>query len=667
MKNRFRDGAVGGGYRDLNVNVRFDGLICEVQIHVRAFYVLKAGAHPCYVLCRSLGLVGNAAEEAEAVAVRSVGTMTPDMLPLNLRLVLIALRWLVACDAAAFAVGYPYSMVRNDQLMPSEPMAFKIVLSAALGLPYSTVCFLVSRDLMRSMPSRAWACGVVVCGCSLSFFFAFMTGGDSFAMFVGIAVVWLLHVGAASVSLRLGRDRVRPRSRIAMLYDRFLGIDGSLFVVKVLSMQFFTVALQAPAKLPELGAAAWMTGAATRTQLFFQPALVPLFWVFLTALVVNSVFPALLLRSKSRRVQRDAVAAFDAVLDLVYFKTFMFATYFSGAYATQLPVTSYAYVACFWPLLHIFSVARSLESTAMRRRVREEAAEAAEVAAGRRNSRRPSITKALRRFSQHLSAKTGIDDAAESRLPLWAAVTYVVLSLGIVAVVLFTQCGTDRYPFGDWDHPCRPCKCDGNGVLVSCDVPAGLKVNSLILDNMMITDVKPGAFRNLEFAHTLGLSRNFITTLSEGMFVGLPFLLNLQLEESNITKIEPGAFEPLAGLERLNLRINRLTAGRSAIFSGLKSLRLLSLDSNGMRAVDADVFDDAPNLEVLWVAGNFLNCTEIIATTEDVGTNNNAGAVQCVDVGSCDYTDKHFNTIGDDICSDRYDTAECAWDGGDCS
>ena len=37
-----------GGYRDININVRFDGIICEVQMHTAGHYVLKKELHPSY-------------------------------------------------------------------------------------------------------------------------------------------------------------------------------------------------------------------------------------------------------------------------------------------------------------------------------------------------------------------------------------------------------------------------------------------------------------------------------------------------------------------------------------------------------------------------------------------------------------------------------------------
>jgi hypothetical protein len=59
VKNRYRGPPMPGGYRDVNANVLFEGVICEVQIHTAGHYVLKKELHPSYKLCRSVGLVGD--------------------------------------------------------------------------------------------------------------------------------------------------------------------------------------------------------------------------------------------------------------------------------------------------------------------------------------------------------------------------------------------------------------------------------------------------------------------------------------------------------------------------------------------------------------------------------------------------------------------------------
>ena len=60
--------------------------------------------------------------------------------------------------------------------------------------------------------------------------------------------------------------------------------------------------------------AASMTGAIAPLLENFDPWLVPLYWLFLSALLCNCLYPSWLLRSQSALVQRDAAAACDGVL-----------------------------------------------------------------------------------------------------------------------------------------------------------------------------------------------------------------------------------------------------------------------------------------------------------------------------------------------------------------
>ena len=65
--------------------------------------------------------------------------------------------------------------------------------------------------------------------------------------------------------------------------------------------------------------AASMPGAMTAHFAFLDPLLVPLYWLFLSALVYNCLYPSVLLRSQSAHTQRDAAAVCDAGLDATYF------------------------------------------------------------------------------------------------------------------------------------------------------------------------------------------------------------------------------------------------------------------------------------------------------------------------------------------------------------
>ena len=61
-KNRFRGEPLTGGYRDININIIFEGFVCEVQIHSIVHFKLKKRIHPLYKLCRLFGLIGDSDE-----------------------------------------------------------------------------------------------------------------------------------------------------------------------------------------------------------------------------------------------------------------------------------------------------------------------------------------------------------------------------------------------------------------------------------------------------------------------------------------------------------------------------------------------------------------------------------------------------------------------------
>ena len=668
---------MGGGYRDLNINIEFEGLVCEIQIHIREFFDLKAGAHPCYERCRYLGLVGELPETESGGDNDGFVRVTDTKMPTGIRVTLIFMRWFVGSFSAGCATAYIPFMHYYEMILPSErELWFRIVLSFALVTVPSIISFLTTRDMLRGLSHRqavvAVAFGVVFWPC-----LGFLGGIDEeLLVMTGVAFAYLLHVAAAAASLRWGAGRKRKtRSRVAMLYDRYLGIDGQFFVWKVLAMQSFTILLQAPAKLPTLGAAVWLSGASGHGT--YNSALKPFFWLFLGALVVNALYPSFLLRCKNMMLQRDACAAFDAVLDLLYFTTFQLSTYFVSAYGQMTPVSAYEYLSSFWPLLHIYTVAQALEAAAIRRHA--EASAAAKRRGSRKASRRMSLDGITETAHFIFEADAKV---AGSRLPFWAAVAYALSMLGFIGMVLLTQCGTDRYPFGDWNHPCRPCVCDSVGLLVSCAVPAELKIYYLSFIKQKITGIKPGAFtgndhlvagiyfltNSLDAGSSFGyhssvpyVPRASISTLPPGAFDGLENMRDfLDMTSLNISTIEHGAFGALRRLETLSLRNNQLVKLSSGAFDGLRSLRLLFLDDNKIDYLESNALRGSRDLEAVWVPGNRINCTHV---EEAGGLDRDA---TCIDSASCEYKSGDLHSMGDGRCYDIYDNYECAWDGGDC-
>ena len=300
---------------------------------------LKDKAHPCYELVRSLNLCGPLPESTKPK------DTSPPRLSVGLRVCLFGLRWLVSLGSAclgAFNLLMVGTLPELSILPPTVPFSLRLPFAIALMTPYSIVSILVARDMLRSESPLVVAVMIAIgCAGMLCFSLGIPQGSMRlifFYMLTGIVVYWLLHAAAALLSTRVCK-RERKQSRVALLYDRILGLSGSHFVLKVFTLQMFTTVTQAWSKLPQLGKLVWMQG----SEWFVARALASVtpffFWLFFFALLVNSVYPgkeeprgcacvrhkssgplalrsphpsaAVLLRSESRSLQRDAAAAVD--------------------------------------------------------------------------------------------------------------------------------------------------------------------------------------------------------------------------------------------------------------------------------------------------------------------------------------------------------------------
>ena len=420
-------------------------------------------------------------------------------------------------------------------------------------------------------------------------------------------------------------------------------LRGTALGMAMPEQQLATVVLQVTAKLSSFGAAVMMKGTYP-TYDFAQPMLKPLYCVFVGALGVNAVVPSVLLRCERRSLQRDAVAALDIGLDLIYFYSFTYMMLFVAAHPKYLPLTPYEYLSTFWPLLHIVTVARSIETAAVQRRAEEEHQAAAATAAAGNDGQQSSSGSGGSRSS-----------GKRATLPIWAAVAFPVIALSTI-VLTFAVGGRDRYPFADWGHQCRPCKCNDDGALVSCPLAFDLKVATMVLNHIEITGIAPGAFEGFEYLKSLVLSHNNIVTLHEGSFDGLPHLNSLDLSASNTSLIELGAFRELRVLRTLVLRDSSLVVVYAGALDGLRSLHALLLDDcDQLRELEVGALPDT--VQYVWLPGSALNCTRLAPQL--------SGGAACFDDAYCDV--EWAFKVGNGYCNGGdYDTAECAWDGGDC-
>jgi hypothetical protein len=295
------------------------------------------------------------------------------------------------------------------------------------------------------------------------------------------------------------------------------------------------------------------------------------------------------------------------------------------------PTTPFLYVSTLWPLMHVVTTARAIETAAVQRRSED--------------SDLPQDSSEAERA------------AARQRLPRWAAAAFLVLAiLACWAPFLFLG-ARDRYPFDNGDE-CRPCVCSAEAMLESCTIPATLGVKNLYIDGKGIRGIVPGVFRGLSDTWVLVVSHNNISALPAGAFDGLDHLITLSLSANALRTLTAGAFDGLPMLATLFLRDNPLAALRAGDFAGLGELRNLFLDgSDELRVVEPGVFAATPRVANVWVGGSALNCTRFGLP----------GGVTCFDEVSCDV--EPIVRVGNGICdvAAGYNTAACAWDGGDCA
>ena len=174
-----------------------------------------------------------------------------------------------------------------------------------------------------------------------------------------LANVYLLARSSGLLG-RAARDARRERTRIGLLYEKYFGYEGSHFVWKVFCFQIVEVALQAAGKIPLFNT--YLEGEEGGVAFWFV-------YVFILALLVNVLYPSLLLRSRLVFNQRDLAYSADTFLDIVYALTpFVFMLSGIRSQAMLIPHEPVAYVSNLIPLMHAHFVIATLETAGERER-----------------------------------------------------------------------------------------------------------------------------------------------------------------------------------------------------------------------------------------------------------------------------------------------------------
>ncbi|XP_057659279.1 chondroadherin-like [Diorhabda carinulata] len=105
------------------------------------------------------------------------------------------------------------------------------------------------------------------------------------------------------------------------------------------------------------------------------------------------------------------------------------------------------------------------------------------------------------------------------------------------------------------------------------------KLVDVILEENNITDIEPGAFRNLTMLYLLKIKNNIIRVIREGVFSDLP-LSELHLMNNSIEIIHPNAFDNMPKLLLLYLNENKITTLSNDWFKSSPQVTTINLERN---------------------------------------------------------------------------------------
>ena len=453
-----------------------------------------------------------------------------------------------------------------------------LVYAVAMAPPYFFCAFLLIRDLLTQIHCVRWRVAAVAAIWFLQLLYevpitsymaqynlahgsSLAVGHAAFYIFGCLFVVPCL-AAAAAVSMRRGRQK--HVSRVALLYERYLGLRGLYYRWKILGLQYMTVLLQAGTKLPDMGALVW-------TESHFRDALgadlpgapsAPAFWFFVVMLAFNSLYPGALYyyAARSSAPNVDIVVALcDVTLDLSYSVGWIFVTKQFIRFCRWTPVEFLSSMGLFTPVVHLLFTCRAVEAAAA-------------------DERRPASA------------------AAPSKR---ACVGHALLSFTTLVVIMVVSC-SDRYPFKARGR-CNPCECEGT-VLTSCKVAGDSWAWSLDLTNKGITAVDADAFQDVKRSvYNVWLSDNPIAALPRDVFNGLDLLMTMSLSRTDIAELP--CFEDKKYLENLFIDSmpNLASIENNLAGSTVRWVRATNLPNF---ALDASSFARTRQLEAVWVGGS---------------------------------------------------------------
>ena len=368
------------------------------------------------------------------------------------------------------------------------------------------------------------------------------------------------------------RRRPKPTQ---IFYRKYFGVQGSLYDIKVATLQLCTVVLQATGKCQMLQVLGDRQGGQV---LWSQNS----FRCFVALLCLNSIYPALILAFPDSAFSRVGAAFMDAGLDLGYVILWLVVLHsldkianFSSLDALELLVklaslTFWSYMSVYVSIAHVCCVCRSLQQI-----------DWVKFQMPYYNQKRSQLQRYIR---------------------IGCSVIYSSALL-LTVCLLLGQMDTDN---------CSPCHCTGLNAtayhLESCGSVADMGLRNLFLSSHKIHSMAPHALKGLSSLEELDLSNNVLKQLPPTVFKDLRSLLKLKLQNNHLETLPAGILD-LSSLETLQLENNNLQTLSADIFQNLgrlQNLQILDLQSNGLKMLPAGVFSNLTHLQRLSLRNNGL-------------------------------------------------------------
>jgi hypothetical protein len=561
VKNRFRGKPLATGYRDINCNVLFGNLICEIQLHCEAHYSLKDEQHSVYALCRSFGLLGDIGTE---LAPHGPGRQQKQHWMLTVLIFNMRISFGILLNVWGW--GYAVAGFYSDYYMVLHTYDgwTRSLKTLSLCVP----CWIASAIFMNDVYLANKRAFILCMSLAVTLLVVPVLLYEHYIPLIAITaplvpiVVFLFNRASANCRASGGIDTVEKPSRVALLYIQYFGVGGKLFNWKMIIMTILEVGLQARSKLISIG------------MVVSNEFSLGYYWAFFALLTLNAILPPMMMSSSSLWMRRQGVLLLDVVCGVCYIVAIViFTQFYQWDPSGVVPSDIISVAANVFPALRVLSVCRIVESG---------------------------------RLGQPEAG------AKENRLPMKnAAFAACVGVLVLVAVALFGQAGV--YPLNQ--DSCRPCECDANGILQSCPRSAGLShlwggKGRLRIARRGITGFAPGALREIEHVQYLDLSWNGITKVEAGVFSNLPHLKWVSFY-SNF--VDPSVLEYIHPTSYAS-GINSVEAGA---FVNVTGLEWVILDFNDLQSVDslAGVLDLDCRRVGLRLLGNGVSCEVTVNAT----------------------------------------------------